>query len=428
MRNIKAMEIFTSGICNMDCKYCYIPKSQVMRDIHNNILNHLISFNLSDIRELASNIEYLGLWGAEPTMSLNYISEQIDNIKRILPRLKEISFSTNGMNLDVIKDMIDKCNCAGINLEVQFSFDGPEYINGMNRMPNTLEKVIGNFKSLIIWLNQKDLKIRIKLRGKATLTIENVKYLLKHNLVSDYVNFFEKISRELATLSRSSNVILILPLTFNMEVPGTYTSEDGRYFARFMRKIHELGFDSVFTSRLERVINLRNSLSTKPSMFSCSGGDSNIGYDFRKIHICHRSFMLDNEAYLKDILEHKPNNWDVQNLARGTASQVMKYYIVSPKNLNRFVYLLRAYHDFWRLRLTHTIVEIKELALSGQISPYYKSNDDLALLFALFLNTANACPMENVLVTGSLFFVPPSIIRLWGNGAFYELIKRTVRR
>ena len=428
-RNIKAIEIFASSKCQLDCKYCYIPKSDVMNSIHKRIVKLIHDFDVSSISpDVRHGIEILGFWGAEPTLTLGILSQNLKKIVDAFPNLRKIDFSTNGIDIRPIEDFILNCNKYGINVSFQFSIDGPEYINGMNRMPNLLDRVINNMKQLITDLNAQDLKIFVDIRTKGTLTKENIKYLLENNLVNDFVAFFKTLGSDLERMVENKKVRVFTPLSFNLEVPGTYTAEDGKQFSIFLRKLHEAHFDSAFTSRLRRILDFRYSLNTKPCMFTCSGGDSNLGFDFNRIHICHRTFLLDNDDYLMDILKHKPDNWDVKNLARGTAEQVKRYFIITPDNFERFVYLMRSYHDFWRLRLGNTISEIKELAAAGLIKRYYLYNDDLAELFAIFLNVANSCPVENLLVNGSLFVVPASIIKLWGNGAFYELLKRTIRR
>ena len=422
------MEIFTSAKCQLDCKYCYIPKSEVMNKIHINLLKSISNFEVSNIPyNIRKNIKILGFWGAEPTLSLGALIQNFEKIISMFPNLETIDFSTNGTNIRPIKDLICKCNKYGIDVSMQFSIDGPEYINGMNRMPNLLDKVIANMHQLIEDLNTLDLKISVCIKTKGTLTADNVKYLIENNLISDFVKFFKQLGRNLEQSVHNPHIRVFTPFSFNMEVPGTYTAEDGELFAIFLRRLHQAGFDSAFTSRLRRILDFRYSLGVKPEMFTCSGGDSNLGFDFENIHICHRTFLLDNDEYLEDIIKHKPNNWDVKNLSRGTALQVKQYYIVKPDKFDRFYYLMRSYHDFWRLRLSNTVSEIKELAAAGLIRKYYLHNDELAELFAIFLNVANSCPVENLLVNGSLFVIPASVIKLWGNGAFYELIKHTIR-
>jgi len=64
-----------------------------------------------------------------------------------------------------------------------------------------------------------------------------------------------------------------------------------------------------------------------------------------------------------------------------------------------------------------------ELALAGQADDVYLRNDELATAFAIYLNQALSCPMENLLNTGSVHLQVVSLIRLFANGAFQQLLQ-----
>lgn len=65
---------------------------------------------------------------------------------------------------------------------------------------------------------------------------------------------------------------------------------------------------------------------------------------------------------------------------------------------------------------------VMELALAGQADHRYLDSDELRTLFALFVNTGLGCPIENILNTGSIHFTLLSMLRMFGNGAFQELL------
>jgi len=87
------------------------------------------------------------------------------------------------------------------------------------------------------------------------------------------------------------------------------------------------------------------------------------------------------------------------------------------------LYILRNYHDFTRLKNSYIITMLKELALAEQANKKYFENDEFCLMFAIFINSALACHAENLLNTGVVHFNPVSIIRLFANGAFSEVLK-----
>ncbi|GAI99331.1 unnamed protein product [marine sediment metagenome] len=69
-----------------------------------------------------------------------------------------------------------------------------------------------------------------------------------------------------------------------------------------------------------------------------------------------------------------------------------------------------------------------ELALAGQAGHQYLENGELSTLFALFVTTGLSCPIENILNTGSIHLTPLSLLRMFGNGGFRELLHAIPRR
>jgi len=64
-----------------------------------------------------------------------------------------------------------------------------------------------------------------------------------------------------------------------------------------------------------------------------------------------------------------------------------------------------------------------ELARAGQVDPCYLESQQLLKLFALFINVGLSCPMENLLNVGSIHIHLVSILRMFGNGGFQEIVK-----
>jgi hypothetical protein len=178
-----------------------------------------------------------------------------------------------------------------------------------------------------------------------------------------------------------------------------------------------------YTWRLLRIKNFFNELR-KRTMFTCSGGNSNAGFD-GATHICHRSFYLNNEKYTESILSQGIDNWDVSLFKRGNINLIKDRYIVKTDDLPRFLYVMRGHDDYWRHTIASTIVFLNELALCGEIDREYL-NPELAETVALFLAVGFDCPMEFLLNTGSIHLPLLSTIRLLCNGAFQEISKTLV--
>jgi len=77
--------------------------------------------------------------------------------------------------------------------------------------------------------------------------------------------------------------------------------------------------------------------------------------------------------------------------------------------------------DFWEFQLSYVKAMMTELALVGQAD--YIESDELMELFALFVNSCLSCPMEKLLNTGSIHLQVISLLRMFGNGAFKEILK-----
>jgi len=429
MMGYEAMELLTTGWCPLKCSYCYIPKTAQMKRLHLDIVRRIKGKKLlEEITRVPGGKRHLGFWGTEPTLTLRFLGEQLAELKEICPDLKDLSFSTN-MLIDpkIIVDFLASADKVGIeSVKVQVSIDGPAFITDVNRAPGATEKIVENLHKFVELLNESEVNLKVVLHWKATLTINNIREMNEHpELIHEYFHFFNKLTSELAQKSKKQNLEIQNSSGPTLVVPGKYTSEDGRELAKFFKLLAIHKYPNTYVYRALRVFKYRDELY-KTRMFTCSGGDSNIGFDGEHIHICHRSFYLDRDEYVESVLEMPEyQNWDVSHFKRGSIKNIQKYYIVEPEdemNLARFQYVMRGYHDFWKMKLASTYAMIKELALAGQASKIYLENDKMAEMLALFINTALSCPMENLLNTGSIHIPPISLIRLFGNGAFEIII------
>ncbi|MHA1286145.1 MAG: hypothetical protein ACTSPB_01955 [Candidatus Thorarchaeota archaeon] len=378
------------------------------------------------------DLETLGLWGAEPTLTLRYIEPHLSNLFSRFPKLKVISFSTNLMTppellLDFIKALSKQRKCK---LKVQISLDGPDFITDVNRVKGASKKIPEHFNQLILGLNPLELnQLEVEFKIKATLTISNVRLFNESvDRIKQYFDYFEDIEKDFRQLNGNDKVRFTNSCSPTMCVPGRYTSEDGKEFALFLKNLRKLGYKSTYSHRLDRLFKFQGELFTKPQMFTCSGGRSNAGLGIKNdLHICHRTFFLNHGQYLQSILsQDKMKNWDVSLFEQGKIGLVNDRFIVDSKSKDekiRWQYVMRNYHDFTRFKDGYVIAMLKELALCGQADEVYLKDNNLCMMFAVFMNSVNSCPMENLLNTGCIYFTPVSLLRLWANGAFQELLR-----
>lgn len=436
INRLVSAEQFTTAICNLNCKYCYIPKSGSMKALNEKMLEELERNSWLDSLEdvYGKNLTHFGFWGAEPTLTLGKIS-----FRKLLgrfPKLKEISLSTNlmtdpGILVEAVERLDDACD-GEVLFKPQVSLDGPAYITDINRMVGAAKKIPQNLRLLVAGLNRKKLqRVRVEIRMKSTLTMDNIRLLNAEPLkIKEYFDYFSQIEKTFQETNKSDRIKFVNSCSPTLCVPGRYTSKDGKVLAEFFKHLRKGKFPNTYLGRFQRILKFHNELSTKPAMFTCSGGDSNMGVGIKNdLHLCHRTFYLNHPEYIESILSQKKmDNWDVSLFEEGKIRFINDKLIVGTddeKEKVRFFYILRNYHDFWRLKTSYIVAILKELAFTNQVSDCYL-DEKLAVVFALFVNICLSCPMENALNTGTIHFAPVSLIRLFANGAFEEVLEEAI--
>jgi sulfatase maturation enzyme AslB (radical SAM superfamily) len=446
-KNRISAEIFSAATCPLDCKYCYIPKTNSLTLLQKNINEYIAGKKF--ITKLKSfygkNLTYLGLWGAEPTTNLKLIEKTIQPLIKEFPKLSIFSFSTSLLtDPNIILSFINRLVKTNkkIEIKIQVSLDGPDFITDKNRRKGAAKEILINFFYLSKGLNKINLKqLRVEFHFKATFTIENIKLLNKNPiLIKKYFDYFDNICDKQSKINKNPNVYLVPTFNPTLTVPGKYTSKDGEILSLFFKKLRILSIKNkknkfwkyaknslnVYVYRFDKLIKEQKEIFINQHKFTCSGGDSNFGIDIKNnVHICHRTFFLNEKNYLNDIfLEKNTENWDISLFSKGNINLINKNYNIKKKGNNKkTLYVLRNYHDFTKIKNSYIIAMLKELALAGQADKIYLKDDNLCMMFALFINSAFSCPAENLLNTGIIHFTPVSIIRLLANGAFNEILK-----
>jgi len=435
-----AAELFTTAVCNLDCKYCYIPKVKSMKYLHFDLIKKIKSKQyITELERLyGNNLEILSLWGAEPTMSLREVSSIMPDLMAHFPKLSELSFSTNFLtDINIIKDFILSVpELRSVKFSIQISLDGPEEIVGKNRMKGAAQRITDNLLLFLDWLATLKTTHTFKLTYKPTITRENINWLLEENNVYNYYKFFDELDEKLSQYSLKNVSLPLGGALISVEVPGNYTSFDGRQFAKLVKKINSIhgrnnfkwytGYLTAYHYRLLRILKYGAELFTKASMFTCSGGRSNFGVGNERVHICHRGMFLSDDRYVEAV-KNMPKNHDFELIRTGAIDRFREYYspqISNADDIARFTYTLAARHNSSLARLSAIVALLNELVEAGQALKKYKSHGELKLIH-MFLMTAFDCPADGILRTASVNVQNLSIIRLMANGAF-EHIRRQV--
>jgi sulfatase maturation enzyme AslB (radical SAM superfamily) len=433
-----AAEIFSCAACNLNCRYCYIPKLPVMAEMHQESIEMMASGRWMD--ELAKvfgaeNVQYITPWGTEPTLTLQYFADQMPEIPKRFPNLKQFQMSTNLItNLDSIINLLKAAEQekAKIRFDIQFSLDGPSWITDANRGEGATAKIEANYRKFFDMV--RDMKwehIKVDTHFKPTIDIDNIREFVENpNKLVDYFYYFDSIL-DYAINGKKCHAAIAPYVSPTLAIPGRYTSEDGRKYAEFVKTLYRIEssyeFQHVrkplhaYEGRLARIIG-HPEIRRNVHNFTCSAGDTQFMVGTKgDIHMCHRSLYLNDPRYLKDYEEHGNEDF-ISNMIPGYL-KTMNRLIIQEGDEARVQYVFRGYHDFSRFKTDQVTAAVKEMALIGQVSEVYAKNDDLVRLLALFLTYPAACLAENILICGSIHLIPFSLIRMFGNGAFEETLK-----
>jgi organic radical activating enzyme len=448
-----AAEIFSSGVCNIKCNYCYIPKVSEMKNIHKQIIDKIKNDKfVSSLKDLyGDDLEHLSFWGTEPTLTFSHLAPKMNDILDTFPKLTGLSWSSNFItDSKVTIDFIDQIKPdRDIDIKVQVSLDGPTEITDSNRAPGATKKIITNVMKFLDQLDSLDLTNKtITLTSKPTWGVENISYYNSDiNNLYDYFYFFDEllgvIKEHAPQTPQFNNHFGALS---SLVVPGKYTKQDGLNLTSLFHKLYQIeekndkqklfkhihGPLNTYEIRLRRLLDYGLELGNKPEMFTCSGGDSNWAIDERdQLHICHRSLFLNNQKYVNEVMAgNEAKDWGVSEFDRGTINAINRYIVDSKDEyeVNRFNRTMSGYHTNTRLRDGYVVASIKELALANQADSEFLYNEDLTHFYAAFMNSAHSCPMENVIITGNVHLVSNSMLKVFGNGAFQLLIKKLSER
>jgi sulfatase maturation enzyme AslB (radical SAM superfamily) len=439
-----AGEIFTSGYCNLNCSYCYIEKNDHLKKLHQDIIKKIQTGEY--VKELQSlyggQLECLAFWGTEPLLTLDLIIPILPKILDTFPKLREFSFSTNLMvnPLSVIKFIQALPKDRDISVKVQISIDGPPEVTDKNRQGSATITIKSNFLKVLRLLQNEELgKKKVKFHFKSTWSIENLNWLNgEESRYRYYFYFFDEWIDLAKGINKQKNIHLDLNGIPSMSVPGTYSSEDGKIWAKtcwHLKRLsdeqrqrpflkHQNSLFNAYTYRLIRLFDFSREFFSKPDMFSCSAGRSqNQLGELQDLHLCHRSLFMNHPEYEKEL--RNEGNWDFHLQQKDRIKLVKEKHIVDINNqleVDRVFYTWSCFQTFSKHKTATTLALIKELVYSKQISEDF-ADENLATLFSIFINYALGCPMENILQTGSLFTTPVSLFRLFGNGAFQIILE-----
>ena len=421
------IDLFFSGYCNFKCKYCVISKCPDKMAKYNQELRESLkdgSFAekvIDTVGYKKNDITDISFWGMEPTINADLFSRIFVPLFCFFDKTETTMFSTNsslGIEpileiLNCIKDFCDSTK-RKIRLSLQFSLDGPPWINDYSRNSGATLKTIETMEKVV----QADLESKyftLVVDNKATLDDYFIKQLnQKPDSIRKYFQFFDDLMLHLKSLNKNSNLFFGMPAKPTFVLPGEHTQEDGKELAKFIRNLKSTDISGLVTythpliEQPMRFINgnifSNNIFSNLNGRYCCAGyGTICIDKDGNRFD-CH---TLYEKVVTKEELDFCK---DYMNL-NSKDDKKQRLMFENQK-------LLRNFPDA-HFHMTESI--IIALASAGQIDPIYLHNQAARkILFLLILNSL--CHEICALETGNIYVPNTSIIKYLGNGAAQELL------
>ena len=457
--------------CNLNCEYCLIEKS--VKDKHDKVKElqekTIESFKngsyLENIKKTLmrlgtspSRIEVIQIWGQEPTLTLNHLTDNLSDWLNVFTKANRFMFSTNGMNftnkiLDFIKTLDDNLKHRG-KFELQISFDGIDQTDNLRKASSEL--ILSNTKYLINKLNEislKNLDVMIQFHG--VLTADMVRKLNSTDKIQDYALSNAKIINELYDLNSNLNVEIVDGISFSQEMPQKASKEDGINLANFYRLGSSIDA-SLFRNRigtnlwnglvetaninwnnflgrpftnienfLEEVLTSYNDI-TKIQNFS---SQMYCGANYDGLKIMYDGTLLPCQNHMYEI---DPDSIvDDGTIEAGTKKYLAKFngYINVLKDTDlKIENNLNMYQSLRQSSYYYTFSQVFSLMyycmLSNQIDATYKTDLDKMLLHAAILAAIHQCSYNNIVMTGSALNKWTGMIRLYCNGYLDYVVNR----
>jgi len=448
-----AAELFSSAKCNLDCTYCHILKnSPAIDQMHEDVIKKIqevdpIIDRLYDL--YGEDLEYFTHWGTEPSLTIKYFKPFYRKALSKFPKLKQIGFSSNFLShtnaLINFVEHFPKIDDRKIELHVQFSLDGPKWVTDENRKIGATETIIKNMVKFVEGVNNiENVPFTVvHCHFKPTMSRTQFPKMLEDGEILKYYEFFDEVFERIESVNTKHAMFFSRNVDPTIVCPDEYTQLDGICFHELYEKTLEFQQNTRFKyispgsnyyQAFYGLLLLSPQYFSKPSMFTCSAGDSQFGFsDY--LHPCHATFFLNNEKLQEETLQQGKNNRtqsikNVDSIVSGRSKMAeknltIKFDELTDKKLTEYLYFMRSFHDFPKNRLSLSVAMIKLLAKAGQVSKCYKETE-MAEVLAFFCNSRHSCNVDAQMFLGSMQLNFNSYFKLFGNGMVESFLKRYI--
>ena len=414
---ITNLTIFTSAICNLNCSYCYVKKSNELFEYDKQVINSILSNEyiyrfIKDFPESIDTLETLEFWGAEPTIHLDLIASKLIDYKKAFKNLHKISFSSNYTLPNFIEQIkfltqeMGRFKDTNWELYVQCSIDGSKEITDRNRGIGTTDKIINNI-NLLKTLDIPD-NVSLLVANKSTLSNEQFGYLQDIANVENYVNFLRDI---LEYQTKNKKFWVTAPTCVE---PYYYTKNDGILFSKVVDNFITISKKMNMTC-VPYVRNRKIKLSEYIQGGFCGQCNQCVTMLPNNLYAtCHRcGFDIVSEHYKMRQKEY--------NLMFNRSLEDNSNWIVDINDYKKLQNNMKVYYDTCSKNIFSQVYNTSKVLLNtGEISNQYY-NDTLLKQHILLFTNFTKCLQTNKELTGSPFCVSSLFIPLFFNGALTKI-------
>lgn len=408
------ISLLFSANCNMKCKYCDVNNSTVDLRVYNNELRENIEngnyYNniINSLGHLKYELTDISLWGLEPTINIDLFDKIIIPLLDYYENCNNLMLSTNAFlgygSMEKFIKALDAYK-RPIKLALQFSLDGPTWINDASRRKGATERTIKMIEETII--KSQDLtNCTLELSLKPTLDCHFMDLLNQdEEKFQDYFKFFYDLTQHYAEINHNCHIQGPAMPSPTLVIPHYHTVNDGYIFRDFIKNCRK--YDNgqygvpFFRQLLDR---LNNNLNGDIDYNLCSSGLYTVSLDYKgNVYGCHNLYT---EAYdskgKKSVLDGHTS------LTTSSKRDLQKKQLL----IHRYVESREAFMD----------IICYGLAREGQIDPRYLKDYRLKRLLYILVNGMYCC-YGQLDTTKSIWIPTTSYFKLLGNGAVEELVR-----
>lgn len=466
---IQALSIITSCGCNLNCSYCRIAQSKNANsaDLQKKTIAALqdgtflanIDKVLNRIDQSTSQISNMAFWGQEPTLTLQYITEHIEEWFTYFPNWEEVMFSTNTIShMDRIYDFamaLDKhCKVPTFNLNLQCSYDGDYSTNNLRK--GSASTIHDNIKWLIEKFNDVRFeKVKVRLVHHGVLSLDLLSKLQTPEAILEYSNHMVDWGREFNLLNHNRRVETFSEVDIALENPVEACTMDGLRLKNFCAisnrlnpsKRHSFNYklgdvdpaqglyksawtplhmvkDTINRFGCESLDELIDAIMQDPFMkrdvFEALNNHLYCGNGWGELKIMYDGTLVNCQNHIFETQEEFINDPDerILNVKKALASH--NYFVngitASEAELDKYYKLFyNGKHTSFEFTFKNVLMLMKMLSIVGQIDESYYDYRKM-VKHAMLIAIMGCCSYNNFIMTGSLFMRHTGYIRLLANG------------